>query len=249
MDSIYNNDFEREKGYKTILMPARRKSRFRCSICRMRQTLCICAVLPRFQLETRIVVFMHCFEAKTTTNTARLACMALPNSEIRMRGRPHQPVSGEGLQQAGGSSLVLYPSETAVELTPEYVQSLKRPITLIVPDGSWRQAARTVRREPVLNGIPNVKLPAGPTSMFQLRRAPQPHFISTFESIARSIGVLEGAEQGPKIQEALEKAFSIMVERTMWTRGLISLEKCKYPIPPEALEPIPPRVRQKVEES
>lgn len=226
---------------RLLFMPSRRKTRDRCSGCRMRQTLCVCNVLPRFQLDTRLVVFMHCFEAKTTTNTARLACMALPNSEIRLRGLPNQRVSDEGLHKPESKSLLLYPSEVAVELTPEFVRELKQPVTLIVPDGSWRQAARTIKREPALEGVTHVKLPPGPASMFQLRRAPQPHFVSTYESIARAVGILEGPVRGPQIQQELEQAFAIMVERTLWSRGYLPLEKCKYPIPEEALAPSSPR--------
>lgn len=44
------------------------------------------------------------------------------------------------------------------------------------------------------------------------------------------LGVLEGAE----IQSALEDLFEMRVERTLWARGELKTEECRFAIPPEA---------------
>jgi DTW domain-containing protein YfiP len=38
--------------------------------------------------------------------------------------------------------LLFYPSEDAVELDKELVAQDQKPIQLIVPDGTWRQASK-----------------------------------------------------------------------------------------------------------
>ena len=103
----------------------------------------------------------------------------------------------------------------SVELTPTFLQTLKRPFTLIVPDGNWRQASKMGRRIVGLKNVPQIKLPVGAPTQYFLRRAPQEHCLSTIEAIARALGIIEG----PPVQEALEKLFRLMVKNTIGTRS------------------------------
>jgi DTW domain-containing protein YfiP len=102
---------------------------------------------------------------------------------------------------------------------------------LVVPDGSWRQARKAVGREPGLQGLRRVKLPAGgPPSEYRLRVEPNEHSVCTFEAIARALGVLEGRET----QDQLEALFRVSVGRTLWSRGMIKAEEVPGGIPPGA---------------
>ena len=187
----------------------------RCERCRMLLTLCLCANMPRLWVPTKIVILMHFRETRLTTNTAGLTCLALPNSEICIRGTQHDPEACTRVVTQAIRPLLLYPSEQATELTPEAVKALPRPLTLIVPDGSWRQASKVAVREPSLAQVPHVKLAPGGKGAYRLRRAAQPHQLSTGEAIARAMGILEGAA----IQEQLERLLTTMVQRTLWSRG------------------------------
>jgi DTW domain-containing protein YfiP len=117
---------------------------------------------------------------------------------------------------------LLYPSEQAAELTEEFVSRIAQPVTLIVPDGSWRQTRRMIIRETALHGIPHVTLPRGLRSEYRLRHQPHGDALCTFEAIARAIGILESREA----QAQMETLLRVMVERTLWTRGMIAREQC-----------------------
>lgn len=194
----------------------------------MYRPLCLCDQIPRFDLPTRIVVVMHWRERHLTTNTAKLATLALPNSEIRLRGGRHPALPAEGLTNAA----LLYPTEDAVELTETVVSGLPRPLTLIVPDGSWRQARKVAIREPALERVPRYKLPPGPPTQYRLRHSPHLQNLSTFEAIARAIGLLENCS----IQSELEALFLKMVERRLWSRGRLLAADCTTGIPIAAFE-------------
>jgi len=200
---------------------ARRLADHRCPHCEIRRPLCFCHAIPQIWLQTRVIVVMHAAEEVLTTNTARLAAKALPNSEIRIRGRKER-MSTVGLIESGRNSLLLYPSPSARELTPDLVAGLSGRVTLIVPDGSWSQTRRTVRREPAFSGIPRIKLPPGPPSEYRLRAQPSDNSLCTLEAIARAIGVLESRA----VQERLETLLRVMVERTLWSRGMLSADRC-----------------------
>jgi DTW domain-containing protein YfiP len=211
-------------------MSPRVGSKIRCPRCLMSGITCLCPILPRIETRTRVVVLMHCRETQTSTNTARIACLMLPNSEIRLRGVPGQPMSEEGLILEDREPLLLFPSPDSVELTPDLVSGFSKPPTLIVPDGSWRQCHKVPGRVPALKQARRVKLPPGPPSRYLLRTEPHPHMVSTLEAIARALGVLEG----PEVRRQMEDLFDIMVERTLWARGKIPTSECRS-LPPGAV--------------
>ena len=197
-------------------------SEHRCPRCEIRRPLCFCEFIPQINLQTRVIVMMHRDEEVLTSNTARLATKALTNSEIRVRGRKDELVSSVGIVEDGRHSLLLYPSPRSVELNADYLARLNEPVTLVVPDGNWRQAQRAVRREPALAGLPHVRLPDGLPSEYRLRAQPNEHCLCTLEAIARAIGLLESREA----QSQLEVVLRVLVERTLWSRGLLSTERC-----------------------
>src|SRR5688500_7130782 len=123
-------------------------SEHRCPGCEIRKPLCFCAEIPRLTLQTRVIILMHTAEEVLTSNTARLVVKALPNSEIRIRGRKDRRMSTAGFLQDGRRSLLLYPSSHAAQLNAEYVAGLMEPVTLIVPDGNWRRTRKFVRHSP-----------------------------------------------------------------------------------------------------
>lgn len=223
-------------------MPCRSDRSNHCRVCHMNRPLCVCGLVAAARgelaeiLRTRVIVVMHHRELKLTTNTAQLAAGALPDCEIRIRGDLARPMSSDGMTVEGRESLLLFPSEDAVELTPEFVAGLGRDVILVVPDGSWRQARKVPTREPSVAGMKRVKLPPGGPSRYFLRREPNEWSVSTFEAIARALGVLEGPERGPVVQALLERIFDLKIERSLWAKGKVSAAESRFGIPQEAID-------------
>jgi DTW domain-containing protein YfiP len=197
----------------------------------MRPALCLCAELTPLELETRLVVVMHRREARQTTNTGRLAAMSLARGEVLVRGDRASPLDPAALAGAEGRAIVLFPSEDAAVLDAALAASLRRPVTLVVPDGCWRQTRHMVRHEAAISGLPRVKLPPGPPGAYRLRHGAPAGGLSTLEAVARALGVLEG----PDVQALLEARFARVVERVLWSRGQIAAEDCAHAIPEKAL--------------
>jgi DTW domain-containing protein YfiP len=176
--------------------------------------LCICALLPRLETRTRLVLFIHHSEERKPTNTGRLAADCIANSEVIVLGVPHRPPAAFACSD-GSRPLFLFPDKGATPL--DELAPSSQPVTLIVPDGNWRRARRVRTRVPGLPEIARVSLPPGLPSSYRLRAASHPDGLATMEAIARALGILEG----PAAQAELERVFHIMVERTLWTRGLL----------------------------
>ena len=199
-------------------MSRRNNAASRCVRCRMHSSLCVCALIPMLTTRTHLVLVIHRAEDRKPTNTGRLAAEAMPNSRVIVRGRETEPQDDFGWAE-GTRPLFLFPHEDAVPLsTLATVPGDDRPVTLIVPDGNWRQASKVRNRVAGMRDVPCVSLPIGEPSIYRLRSEAHPFGLATLEAIARSLRVLEG-DAGPEVERALLHVFRAMVERTLWSRG------------------------------
>src|SRR5678816_544974 len=127
----------------------------RCAQCRMHESLCICGLVTPLETRTRLVLVMHRAEARKSTNTGALAARCIARSEIIVRGREDHP--SVFVADAKTRPVLLFPHEDAVPLSR--FSASETPITLVVPDGTWRQASKVRARVPGLRDIPCVCLP------------------------------------------------------------------------------------------
>ncbi len=220
---------------------SRSHSENRCAPCGLYRPLCICDIAPKLETRTRVLVLMHVREMPLTTNTARLAELALKNAELRVRGKKGEDLDcsdvGANTEYYPG---VLFPSADAEVLTPELVESFKKPLLLVVPDGNWKQTSKIQKRVPGLAHLPKFKLPPGPPSEYRLRIAPKPEYVSTFEAILRAVKIAEtpyvGMEKAIEIEKILHGYFKMKVERTLWSRGLLKADQVFGGVPQKAID-------------
>jgi len=209
----------------------------RCPECRLFQIDCLCGLLPRVPTRNRVVLVLHQLEDHKTSNTGRLAHRCLPNSEIVFRGDPERARrayvaklaarAGRPLSElppastpppwpdwsAHGDPVLLFPHPDARPL--ESWRDHPRPLTLIVPDGTWRQGQRVRHRTPGLDTIPCAAISRDAPSNYRLRTASDPRRLATLEAIAEALGILEGDEP----RSALLAIFDVMVQRSLRARA------------------------------
>ncbi len=188
--------------------------------------LCVCPLMPNPKIETRtrLLLFIHRYEDRKPTNTGRLATECLANSEVVVRGYDASPTP-PFVPDASSRAVLLFPHDDATLLSAPAPGD--PPVTLIVPDGTWRQASKVRNRVPGLRDLPCVALPRGPASTYRLRSEAHDHGLATIEAIARALGILEGVH----VRYALERVFRAMVERTLWSRGMFDTSTVTGGIP------------------
>lgn len=181
----------------------------------MLSDLCVCGLVPRHRLGTRLVLVMHHVEALRQSNTGRLSLAVLDEVEIRLRGRRDQPLDLTDLLDPARRPLLLFPCAEARNLDADLLAEDSRPVTLIVPDGTWNLARKIPLRQAELRLVPRVQLPFESPSQYRLRTTPHPHQLSTLEAIARAFGVLESS----RVREDLERVFRVARDRILWSQG------------------------------
>ncbi len=201
----------------------KRKTKDPCPNCYLHRDRCICYSIPTLTLKTRLCLVVHAKELKRTTNTGRLAIKSLVNSEMRVRGANSENNDALDLSDLLVSeyrTLLFYPSEDAVALTEEFVAADPRPIQLIVPDGSWRQASKVHYRHHELKNVPRVMIKTPNQAVLHMRTETTPEGMATLEAIAQAMGIIEGDAVGKELM----KLYNAKLENTLIGRGLLKKE-------------------------
>jgi DTW domain-containing protein YfiP len=153
---------------------------------------------------TRIVIVRHHTERWRSSNSGRLAHLALPNSEIIDHG-------------GAGGVAVLPPLDGAWLMFPEGPPALTAPVPpprqVVVLDATWSQARRMFRKLAGLRGLPILRLPDGPMPAARLRESPAPGRVSTIEAVAGALRLIEG----DALAAPLEALFALAVARAAAT--------------------------------
>jgi len=156
------------------------------------------------------VIVRHHTERQRSSNTGRLAHLALPNSVIidhDAEGDVPGRCAPAALPSLDGAWL-LYPMGE-----PRSAAPAPPPKQLIVLDATWSQARRMYRKLDALRGLPALCLPEEAVPAARLRASPGPGRVSTIEAIARALRLLEGEAAA----RPLEALFEVAVSRAVST--------------------------------
>jgi len=199
-----------------------------CPGCRLHTDLCACALLVPMPARTWVVLVTHVREMGKPTNTGRLALACIEGARLLERGRPDVALSAIPCDPES-QTLLLYPAPGAISLDAWKAARPSDPnrVTLVVPDGTWRQTKRVRYRIPGLAQVPAVSLPAGLPSRYRLRNAGSSQRLATLEAIAHALRILDG----PEIAERLLYVFQVIVDRALWSNGRLTADQVTGGIP------------------
>lgn len=186
-------------------------SRPRCERCLRPDAHCLCALIPRLDSRTRVLLLQHPSEAGHALNTARLAALGLTNAQLLI-GEVFEDLE-RLLHPPGFTPRLLFPGEGARPLSVQDGEGA--PTLLVVPDGTWRKARKLLHLNPALAALPRVTLSDAPVSRYRLRKAPSAEALSTLEAVVHALEILES----PASYAALLKPFEALIEGQIQAMG------------------------------
>jgi DTW domain-containing protein YfiP len=186
----------------------------RCPRCDLSPARCICAGLPTVRTRTRIVVVRHGRELRKPSGTARIAALAMPELvlwDYRDEHGESAPLWLQHEREIKRTLPVWPPEEIGRRLgelerpcllfpTGRPLSEIAPPRTLVVLDGTWRQARAMYQRIEGVAALPQARLEGMPAGD-RLRRPVRPGERSTLEAIADAIAVLEGEEAAAPLRD------------------------------------------------
>jgi DTW domain-containing protein YfiP len=186
----------------------------RCQRCWIRLEHCVCAVVPRVEPRTGVVVVRHAREAMKSTGTVRVAALALPQAHVLEYGEDTQPAQDQLPPLLGPGTFLLFPSEPVTAWEGAQVSRL------VALDGTWRQARRMFHRLPALHALPRLALPPKVEPVLRLRDSKTEGGRSTLEALADALALLEG----DAVAAPLRRLHADFVERVFRARGVWELK-------------------------
>ena len=181
-----------------------------CRRCERPQSVCLCADLVEVDTQARILILQHPRESSVRIGTARLAELAFKNA-VRHVGVEFAGCAAvrQALNDPEAPAILLYPGKDARSLE---LCAPRHPVTLVVVDGTWWQAAKIFKRNPELRSLPRYALNPAAPSRYRIRREPAAHCVSTIEAIVAAVTILEGDDGAARF--AL-RAFDTLVEHQL----------------------------------
>lgn len=184
--------------------PRRAHQKARCRSCGLHLDLCLCAGLPVVRTPFDVLIIQHFIEEHRPTNTGRLIARMLPRSRLVQYGRLDQPLDRALFGEPGRRHILLFPRYGSRELTREdLVPPDGTPVTLVVPDGNWRQASRMSRRNAILQEMPCLALPPGRPGAWTIRNSRRQERLCTAEAVIRTVDLAGMREEAALMHEKM----------------------------------------------
>ncbi len=177
-----------------------------CYRCWRARILCLCNHVKVVDNPVEVLFLQHPNERKVPMNTARLAHLSLSRSRL-VHGVCFDEVRAVRDLLAHRERVgLLFPSPQAKELrdAPPDLE------TLVVVDGTWREAKKMIWLSPVLNEFPHYAFVPDKPSNYRIRKEPKEEFISSIEATVAALRILD---RDPDKYGELLALFDRMVDR------------------------------------
>ena len=186
----------------------------RCRRCWVMEQWCICKDIPDVDNQTGVLVLRHLLESRKSTNTSRIAQLALRKMELVDVDARTPPDVGAWLADKG-KVWILFPGGTTADVEHE------KPDAVLLIDGTWKQARKMVRSHAALLALPRLSLPGGDPNVWRLRTTKHRDAQSSLEAIAEALRIVESPEHAERLH-ALHQRY---VAQVLLARGAFPIDE------------------------
>nr|CAH7724781.1 unnamed protein product [Callosobruchus chinensis] len=166
-----------------------------CIQCERPSSVCYCMSIPNPPLKprSRIILLQHPAEEKRCLRTAPMLQLGLEHGKcLTFRGKYFPGRHTELIDILNSDkTLLLYPSPSAIEITAVQGECDTTSYNLVLIDGTWPQAKAIYVGSPILHKLKQVKLLITDISNYIIRTQPSDGCLSTLETAAYALAVLE----------------------------------------------------------
>lgn len=219
----------------------RARTQKRCEKCQLAPLQCICHRIPDSQCSCDFLILMHHDELLKPTNSGRLITDVFPNNYAAFVWSRTEPCTNliSYLNDPDRQCLLLFPPkdddprprisrEDFVAKNSVYNPKQGKKITLILLDGTWKQARKMYLKSEYLCNIPSLLLKPAPSLQadersYGLRKAHATELSSTCEAAALALDTIGETQAG----KDLLNYFRIFNESYLAMRDNLSAEATK----------------------
>lgn len=196
-----------------------------CGTCRQPDFSCFCAWLKPFDPRMDFIILTHPIEQQRRIATGRMSHLSLMNSKIIFGCNYTGNRELDGiLADPARYCVMLYPGRLSKNITPLSMNERRslfpggKRLTVLVIDGTWNTAQKTVFRSENIYPLPRVCFTPTTPSNFRVRKQPRPECCSTIEAIHHFVDLLGpafGLDEVNRPHDQLLNVFDNMVNRQL----------------------------------
>ena len=167
--------------------------RGKCYTCNRPQSSCMCQYVRPIMTRTQFIILMHPKEHQKTKNgTGYLTHLSLPNSQlfIGIDFTNHTAINTI-IQDNNNHCMVLYPNKKALNLQQEQLRLSKKNLVIFIIDSTWACSKKILRLSQNLQDLPKVSFSNTTVSQFLIKKQPAAYCLSTIESTAIVLQLLQ----------------------------------------------------------
>lgn len=176
-----------------------------CNKCGYPEKTCLCNHITPIQLPINVTVIQHPKEADHAKNTARL--LALCSSNITIV-RSDCSTEMRYIQSTCNTNecAILYPTPTSNVFEAHKTTLAETLTSLVVIDGSWKQAYAIMQQHSWLQSLPCYHFNAAPKTRYRIRHTRFSDGLSTLEATAYALSTLYNINANGlyKLQDAMQ---------------------------------------------
>lgn len=206
-------------------------SREFCWKCVLAKSMCYCADIRSADMGSAalpysFIILTHPIEYRRRIATGRMAHLCLPSSKMFVaESYTHHKELNALINDPKKKCLLLHPQSPSIVLNDLDVAQKRaifaepdREALIIVVDGTWATARKTLRLSPNLTALPRICFRPGQASNFRVRKQPRPEYVSTIEAIHETAEQLTDLHPQLALQrphDRLLEVFDAFVERQL----------------------------------
>ncbi|MCR6651588.1 MAG: DTW domain-containing protein [Cellvibrionaceae bacterium] len=198
---------------------ARGKSVRRCAVCLLAEPVCICTWAVTRDSEVDFVLLLHHDEVFKPTNTGRLIADIFPANVSAFEWSRTEPAADllALLADPARYPVIVFPAdETSGRTIHTSAPPLQgKRLTLLLLDGTWRQASRMFRSSAWLADLPVLTFASAQEGRYAVRQKIRDGQLATAEAAAELLRLCGEEANG----EVLEDYFLVFNEHYLATRS------------------------------
>lgn len=190
----------------------------RCDKCQLARSACICAFRCELSCDLDLVLLLHHDEIFKPTNSGRLIADLLPANTYAFEWSRTEPAPAllHLLEDPARYPVLVFPGGGGRLVHRERpVLPEGRRLTLVMLDGTWKQAGKMARASPWLAHLPLMALADPEPGTYAVRQAIREGQLATAEAAAELLKICGETRAG----EMLRDYFVVFNEHCLATRG------------------------------
>lgn len=182
-----------------------------CPDCGIASNWCCCSQITPTKSHIKIALLLHENEPTRATTTSKIIRATLPETQCFQWKRNEPPTAL--IQQISDPNInawLLFPADRPELKLRQQAMNLasKRNTLIIVPDGTWKEVRKIVRKSPWLDQLPLLAFDPQTPSRYDLRRNPDADHLCTAETVIELLNLYDEPRPAAHLNHAFDSFLS-----------------------------------------